>query len=219
MTNQRSSGSRRAAIIGFGDLGVQIASLLEVVRGVKDPIVFDDPKSRAGAAGSYPFDRYADEAFADCEFYLGIGYKHMAARMAIAARLIELGRGFPPLVHPSCHVNASACLGPGSVLYPMCNVDRNVRVGAAVLLNNSVVVSHDTSIGDGSFLAPGVVLSGNVEIGPATFIGSGSVVSNGVRLGRHVRVGIGTVVTSDIPDESSAAGNPMRILSKPLSLR
>lgn len=214
-----SSDSQGVAIVGFGDLGAQIASLLGFAGPGPDLVVFDDPAANSGAPYARPFEQYADPRFAGREFYIGVGYRHMAVRIRLVDTLAALGRRLPPLIHPSCHVSPGASIGPGCVLYPMCNVDRNAVLEPGVLLHNSVVVSHDSVVGTGSYLAPGVVLSGNVRVGQGTFLGTGTLVANGVSIGRFVRVGIGTVVTSDIPDNHSAVGNPARILSRPLRLR
>ena len=56
---------------------------------------------------------------------------------------------------------------------------------------------------------------GGVTIGEGTFIGYRVVIMPGVTIGRDCVVGAQSVVTKSIPDGSTAAGVPARIIPKP----
>jgi sugar O-acyltransferase (sialic acid O-acetyltransferase NeuD family) len=209
---------KRVAIIGFGALGKQLLSLLSEGRDGLNVLRFDDILYSRRAENCYPFESYADPSFADCQFYIGLGYKHLVRRAAVVTQLVGLGRDVPSWRHPSCHVHPGSLVGPGCVLYPLCNIGPDVTIQEGVLLNNSVIVSHGCRVGAGAYLSPGVVLSGDVSIGASTFVGSGVVISNGRTVGERARIGIGSVVTIDVPDDGSVIGNPARLLSRPLNL-
>jgi acetyltransferase-like isoleucine patch superfamily enzyme len=53
---------------------------------------------------------------------------------------------------------------------------------------------------------------GFVEIGDGTLIGMGAVILPYVRIGKRCVIGANSVVTSDIPDDSVAAGAPARVI-------
>lgn len=209
---------KRVAIVGAGALGRQIIDLLDAERLHAGVVYFDDTLAEQGAASSFAFASALDERFADCEFYIGLGYKHLPLKADLVRRLLEATRRLPPLVHPSAVVHSSARLRDGSVIYPLCNVGANTEIGTGVLLNNSVVVSHDCRIGSCAYLSPGVVLSGQVTVGEAAFLGAGTLVADHRTIGRHARIGIGSVVTRDVGDAASAIGNPLRDLQRPLHL-
>lgn len=205
-------------IIGFGALGRQILGLLSAAQKPGRVVFFDDLLHGEKSEDGFPFDSYLDSRFADCEFYVGLGYRYLPRKAEILRQLRAAGRRAPSFVHPSCQVAATCRIGDGCLVYPLCNLDQEVELGAGVLLNNSVVVSHNSRIGDAAYLSPGVVLSGHVTIGEAAFLGSGTLVANNRRIGSGARIGIGTVITSDVPDDASAIGSPQRLLGRLLEL-
>lgn len=210
----------RVAIVGYGDLGRYMKTVLQEYEGVRDDdfVYFDDVYHAAGGQASYPFRQYADAAFADTAFYVCLGYKHLVVKDEVLAALIGLGRRVPPFVHHSAYVHPSVTLGPGSFVYPGCNFDRGTRIGRGSWFVNGVVIAHDCVVGDCCWFGPGVTLSGNVTIDAHTFIGSGSTVSNSVRVGAGATVGLATAVTHDVANGASVIGSPMRVLDHPLQL-
>lgn len=85
-----------------------------------------------------------------------------------------------------------------------------VEIGDDVTITNSTILAHDASMKrmiDKSKI-------GKVKIGDRVFIGYGSIVLFNVSIGNDVIIGAGTVVTMDIPDNSIAVGNPVRIVGK-----
>ena len=210
--------SRKAGIIGYGELGKQIHDFLSVSDSNYDFYFFDDEHLKTKGKHALPFNDFKKQDFRDFDFFIGLGYKHLSIKPEIINELLRLKRNLPSFIHPSCFFNSSAKIGPGTVIYPMCNIDKGVKIGNGVLLNNTVTLSHDTVIGDACFLSPGVTASGNVSIGEGAFIGAGSVISNGINIGKNVQIGIGSVVNSNIPDNCSAIGNPLRLLGKRINI-
>ena len=106
---------------------------------------------------------------------------------------------------------------------------RGVKIGGGVnLINTTIDFSHGflVSIGnnvtltgvkilahDGSTQIPfGVSKVGRVTIGNEVFVGHGTIILPGVTIGSRVVIGAGSVVSKDIPDNSVAAGNPVRVI-------
>jgi len=206
---------RKIAYIGFGDLGKQFD--LFISRNTDDETVFfDDNYFAAGVEGAKPFNFFKIKEFENFDFYIALGYKHLATKHKIINQNTNLN--FPKFIHGSSFISPYAWVGDAVFIYPMSNIDKGVKIGKGTLINNSVVISHDSVIGEACYLSPGVVVSGQVSIGDCTFIGSGSVISNGLKIGKNVTVGIGSVVTKDIPDNSFVIGNPMRFLSSKLEI-
>ncbi len=84
-------------------------------------------------------------------------------------------------------------------------------IGNGVICNTGCIIEHECIIGDFAHIAPGVILCGNVSIGENSFIGAGSVVIQGVTIGKNVIIGAGAVVLENIPDNSTAYGNPAKL--------
>ncbi len=206
-----------ASIIGYGELGRQYASFLSEAYQ-SEFFWFDDVANGNKEPNTFAFNSYGKDEFKDSDFYVSLGYKHLEAKHRILQELQLLKRKLPSFIHTSGFVNKTARIDAAVFIYPMCNIDKNVSIGLGSLINNSVTISHDNAIGNCCYISPGVVTSGNVSVGDYTFIGSGCVISNNVTIGRNVRIGIGSVITQDIPDGASVIGNPMKIVSKPLTI-
>jgi sugar O-acyltransferase (sialic acid O-acetyltransferase NeuD family) len=209
----------KIALVGFGELGNQVLSLISPTFEKEMPVVCFDDYVAPGRYKILPFQDYQNDQYNKHHFFVALGYKHLGLKNKILNELIALQRKLLTFVHPSCYVSNEATIADGCILYPMCNIDRQVVIKRGALLNNSVTVSHDCVIGECCFVSPGVVMAGNVKVGDSTFIGAGSVISSGVNIGNNVIIGVGSVITSDIADGSSVIGNPARLLSHPIKLK
>jgi sugar O-acyltransferase (sialic acid O-acetyltransferase NeuD family) len=206
----------KSSIIGFGELGQQFFSFLKE-ENLRFDIFDDNYQSNNDTISCHKFGDYLNNNYNN--FYIALGYNFLVKKDEIIKSLIKENKSTPTFTHKTSFVNASAKIEEAVFIYPMCNIDKNVTINKGTLINNSVTISHDTKIGRCSYISPGVVISGFVEIGNYTFIGTGSIISNGVKIGNNVIIGIGSVVTSDVPDNLSVIGNPMKILNKRIVLK
>ncbi|MBZ0201451.1 MAG: acetyltransferase [Ignavibacteria bacterium] len=210
---------KRIALVGYGELALQIERLILQQSSVKPSFCyFDDVMHSKNIKNSFRFDDHLSDEFAELEFYVCLGYKHLRKKKTIIEQLLQKERKLPALIHKTAYISPGAMVMAGAVIYPMCNVDKGAVIGSGTILNNSVVVSHDSEIGKCCFLSPGAVTSGFVKVGDCSFIGSASVVSNYVNVGKDCIIAIGSVVTKDLPAGSNAVGNPLKILKEPLEL-
>jgi sugar O-acyltransferase (sialic acid O-acetyltransferase NeuD family) len=209
--------SKTAAIIGFGELGKQFYNHL-VKKDYNNFFFFDDFELKSESALIHKFNKYKDQEYELCDFYVALGYKNLSYKHKLIFDLKENNRHVPKFIHSTTYIDKSSVISDAVFIYPMCNIDKNVKIQIGTLVNNSVVISHDSIIGSCCYISPGVVVSGNVTVGDHTFIGSGSIISNNVKIGNNVNIGIGSVVTKDIPDNTDVIGNPMKFLIKKLSL-
>lgn len=210
----------KVALLGYGELGRYMRSVLDEYLSVdwESSVFFDDAYQSSGGVNGFTFPEHTDARFADHRFYVCLGYKHLATKAAIVARLVELGREVPSFVHPTSWVHPSVKLGHGAFLYPGVNIDRHSEVGDATWLSNGTIIAHDSVVGAGCWFGASVTLCGKVRVGSRTFLGSGSVVSNDVTVGDDVVVGLSTAVTKPVADGASVIGNPMRVLEKKITL-
>ena len=82
-----------------------------------------------------------------------------------------------------------------------------IQIGNHVTMANGVcILAHDAS----TKMFLGYTKIAQVNIGDYVFIGANAVILPGVTIGNNVIIGAGSVVTSDIADNTVAAGNPAR---------
>lgn len=145
-----------------------------------------------------------------CRVMLGIGRN--PARLALGARLAEMGARFATVIHPSAVISPSASLGPGAVVLPGAVVHTEARIGAHVIVNTGAVVEHDCILEDGASLCPGARMGGRVRIGRGAFVATGATLAPRVTVGEGAIVGAGAVVVSDVPAGTICYGVPARVV-------
>lgn len=79
-------------------------------------------------------------------------------------------------------------------------IARNVRIGKNVTINQHVTIAE-------SNINKLTIIEDNV------MIGAGAVILNNSRLGQGAKIGANAVVLRDVPANSTAVGNPARIIS------
>lgn len=132
------------------------------------------------------------------------------ARRAKLASLLKADFGVA--IHGSAIISAKASIGRGTVVLHGAVVQTDARIGAHVLINTAASIDHDNVIGDYAHVSPHATLCGHVEVGEGTHIGAGAVVIQNIRIGRWCTIGAGAVVLRDIPDFSTAVGNPAKVI-------
>ena len=85
---------------------------------------------------------------------------------------------FPPGIHPTAIVAASAKLDPTAHVGPYSVIGEHVRVGARSVLQSGVHVGANCAIGDEVNIFPNVTLYPKIEIGHRVRIHSGTVVGS-----------------------------------------
>ena len=206
---------RRLAIIGAGDLGLQLHHLADLLR-FEIAGFFDDTRTPGTeVAGSVVLGGLSDirPAFDRDQFdslVVGIGYKHLDLRQSLY-RLHEGHIPFATLVHPSAVVDATCRIGAGSVLYSGCVLDMEARIGSNCLLNTGCVIAHHSNIGDGCFLSPAVSIAGFVVVEPGCVLGIGTIVIDNIRIASGCRTGAGAVVTRHIEERGLYLGIPAQL--------
>jgi len=117
-------------------------------------------------------------------------------------KFINIAHGSSSVYHPPDTIGTF--FGANSYVGP------NTKVGKFCIINTGAILEHDSELGDFSHLCPGVITGGRVKIGHHTTIGLGAMIRDGVTIGNHCVIGMGAVVTKDVPDFTTAWGNPAR---------
>ncbi|MEO7066338.1 MAG: NeuD/PglB/VioB family sugar acetyltransferase [Rhodanobacter sp.] len=206
---------KRLAIVGAGDLGLQLAHLASATDNYRLVGFFDDTRQLHTEVGGAPVLGGVDAVVAahDAEIFdvllIGIGYRHLAFRH----QLYERFSGqipFATVIHPSAIIDPGCEIGPGSVIYPGCVLDMGVTIGTNVLLNVGCVIAHDSRVGDSCFLSPAVKLAGFVRVEASSTLGIGTIVIDNVTITSGVRTGAGAVVIDSITQPGLYLGVPAK---------
>lgn len=81
-------------------------------------------------------------------------------------------------------------------------------------LDNLVNVAHDCVIGADSTITAGVTFCGYVTVGQRTRIAPQASIRQRLKIGSDSTVGLGAVVIRDVPNNTTVAGNPAKILKQ-----
>lgn len=141
---------------------------------------------------------------------IGIGIN--ATRKKVSERLASKKVEFGTAIHSDAHISKRTTIGEGSVIMAGVTINADTSIGKHCIVNTSASIDHDCMLGDYVHISPNATLSGDVHVGEGTHIGSGASTIQGIRIGKWCTIGAGAVVIQDIPDFSTAVGNPARVI-------
>ena len=147
----------------------------------------------------------------DASVIVAIGDNTM--RSYVHSRLVDSGRTFATITHPTASVSASAAVEPGCYLGEFACVRTNASVGAGTVLNSGSVVSHDCQIGEFVTFGPNAAAAGRAVVGARSTIGVGASVRPRAVVGCDCQVGAGAAVVSDITDGAVVGGVPAKVIT------
>lgn len=116
------------------------------------------------------------------------------------------------LVDPTAVIDDSARIGFGCILHNGCSLGPGVSLGDFVVVAVNSALGPDVAIDDFSLITSFVLLLSNVHVGKHVYIGSKTCVTESIEIGAAARIGAGSLVNRNIPAQSLAVGNPVRLL-------
>ena len=119
---------------------------------------------------------------------------------------------FGTALHPFASISLRSKIGEGTVVMAGVIINADAQIGKHCIVNTNASIDHDCVIEDFVHISPNAALCGNVTIGEGTHLGAGTVIIPGVQIGKWCNIGAGSVVIRNIPDFSTAVGNPSRII-------
>lgn len=204
------------AIVGSGELGLQIAKYAIEDNHYQNVVFFDDFNNNESVKGYKILGKIEEieNAFFQGKFselLIGIGYNHMKFRSKIFNHY--LGKiPFGKIIHSSCYVDKSSEIKEGSILYPFTIIDKNVSICENVLINLNSVIAHDSIINSHTIISPKVAIAGFVTIEKSCFLGINSTFIDHISIASETQIAAGSVVTKSIYKKGLYVGNPIRFI-------
>ena len=114
------------------------------------------------------------------------------------------------VIHHTAICNIDS-IGTGSQILHGSVIQVGTKIGKHCIINTAASIDHDCVLEDFTFIGPNATLCGGVEVGECSFIGANATVLPYIKIGKNCMIGAGSVVTKNIPDNSTAYGNPAKI--------
>jgi sugar O-acyltransferase (sialic acid O-acetyltransferase NeuD family) len=143
----------------------------------------------------------------DAGLIISIGDNKIRAKIAVQLQ-VQYGKA----IDKSAIVSDSVRIDEGTVVMQGAVIQASSSIGKHAIVNTKSSIDHDCLISNFVHVSPGAVLCGNVQVGEGTHIGAGAIVLPNLKIGKWCKIGAGAVVIRDIPDFSTAVGNPARII-------
>ena len=207
---------KNIVIIGAGGFAREVAWLIEEINKKNEQwnilgFIDDDTENNGKSLNGYKIignTDYLNEMNKNIYAVIAIGNGKI--RKKVVEKLKK--RKFGILIHPNVSISDSISIGEGSIICSGNILTVNINIGKHVIINLDCTIGHDAVIENFSTFLPGTNLSGETIVEECSTLGTGSTVIQGVKIGKNVMVGAGAVVIRDISDDSTAVGNPARII-------
>lgn len=208
---------KKLIIYGAGGLGREVKSMLSACTEDYQLIGFLDDGLPAGThvQGVAILGGISQLVNFPTDAYLVVAIGNPKVKRSILSQIKpEWNIRFATLQHKRSCLQDSALIhvGEGSIVCAGAVLTTGIAVGSHVLINLNATIGHDSAIGSCSSIMPNVSIAGEVTVGEAVMIGSGANVINRIVIGDGAVIGAGSVVNHNIPQESTAAGVPARVI-------
>ena len=182
--------------------------IMEILELVGEPIegLFDDDASIQYLL-NYVVQPFPAEFASNNKLIISIGNNRIRRKIASFIRA-EFGTA----IHPAAIISKRSSIATGSVVMGGVTINTDVKIGSHCIINTNCSIDHDSIIEDYVHISPNAAICGGVEIGEGAHIGAGVVVIPGKKIGRWCTIGAGSVIIKDIPDYSTAVGNPSSVI-------
>ncbi len=214
------SQAAKLVIVGAGGLGREVLATVrachEAGRGW-DVLGFldSDPALASKQVGGIPVlggDDWYRQNHSTVRFVCAIG--DPSARSKAVERLLAMDAKFVSVSHPSVRIPGSVEIGVGTVIMSGTEFTTDVKIGSHVVIYLNCAITHDVCVDDFCLIASGCNLSGAAVLKTGVQLGAGVSVAPRQRIGAWAIVGAGSVVVKDIPANSTAVGNPCRVIEQ-----
>lgn len=182
-----------------------VIEILESRREKIEGLIDDDRNIKSLL--EYPVFPFSDALVKDKKLILTIGNNIIRKKISSMVKA-----EFAMAIHRSAIISSRSRIGEGSVVCGGVIINVNTEIGRHCIMNTSASIDHDCIIEDFVHVSPNATLCGGVQIGEGSHIGAAAVIIPEKKIGKWCTIGAGAVVINDIPDYSTAVGNPARVI-------
>lgn len=208
---------RKLYIVGAGDFGREMESLLEMIpqhqrnwdiAGYLD----DNPKALEGKETDYKvIGKVGDYPLTKDDLAI-LAISDSISREKIYHQLKDRVT-FHTYVHPNVIIFKFCKIGEGSIIVSNDLISNSVTIGKCVIMNQGTQIGHDSVIGDFCSLMSSVDLGGHCQLSEKVFIGTGATLIPGIKVGAEAKIGSGSVVIKNVKEKTTVFGNPAKVIS------
>lgn len=148
-------------------------------------------------------------------FFIGVGsIKNTAPRKRLFETALKEGLMPANAIHPQSIISGSAEIGAGITVMAGAIINTQAKIEQNVIINTGAIIEHDCHIYEHVHIATGAKLAGKVYVERGAHIGAGATIIQCIHIGQKAIVGAGSVVIEDIPECSTVAGSPARVIKR-----
>lgn len=151
--------------------------------------------------------------FPDIDVVIAIG--NPSTKRKVVEKLNSIGHSnFRNVISSKSIIGKDVRIGKGVIICAGSILTTNIDIEDFVTINLSCTIGHDTILESYATIAPGVNISGNCLIKEGVDFGTGATIIQGKTIGEWSIVGAGSVVVKDIPANTTAVGNPSKVIKE-----
>jgi len=175
----------------------------------------NDPEKKGASFLGYPvlggFECLENLVQADV-FFVNLITGSTRLRYETSQYMAQKGCRFINFIHPSVDLSMTR-IGVGNYIQEAVIIQADVEIGNNCSIHIGAIVAHESKIGHSVFIAHACSISGCCTIGDGSFIGTNATVLPRIKIGKWTTIGAGAVITRDVPDYTTVAGNPGKIIA------
>ncbi len=133
-------------------------------------------------------------------------------RKTCISSILERGGEFIPLIHNTARIGTNVRLGKGNMIGAFTTVAADAQIGDYNFIQSYSIIGHDVVIGDWNRIDSHVMCIGGIKIGDHNMIHTSAVINHNVVVGNDTKIAACCLVTSNVEDNWTVFGNPMRRL-------
>ncbi len=133
-------------------------------------------------------------------------------RKTCISSIVERGGEFIPLIHNTARIGTNVKFGKGNMIGAFTTVAADARIGDYNFIQSYSIIGHDVVIGDWNRIDSHVMCIGGIKIGNHNMIHTSAVINHNVVVGNDTKIAACCLVTSNVEDNWTVFGNPMRRL-------
>ena len=208
--------NNNVVIYGAGGQGKVIADILEKSQTNIIGFIDDDENKKGQTFYNYSVIGTINHLQVTTANYTGmfIAIGNNRIREEKFFNALNLGYIMVNAIHSSAVYSRTVKLGKGICIMAGAIINPDAQISDGVIINTCSTVDHDCVLESFTQISPGANLAGGVRIKSRAFIGTGAIIIPGVTIGKDAIVGAGSVVIHDIPDFTTAVGNPARVIKQ-----